>query len=126
MPLAFLAIGAVFLVAAVRGTVSDGPKATPGLISLLKGDFTGPRNFFVWIIALYLVGAIGYIPGFKPVANAMLALVILMLFISNRGVIAQFNQQIGATMGTGATSGIGATPQASTFSFAPFQQSFGG
>jgi hypothetical protein len=92
MPLAFIAIGAVFLVAAVRGTVLDytvtGGKvtsggSTPGLITLIKSDFTGSNNFLIWILALWVLGALGYIPGFKPIANALLVLVVVVMVISN-------------------------------------------
>lgn len=106
MPLAFIAIGAVFLVAAVRGTVLDyGAKAgqpgtNKGLLSLLKGDLTGSNNFLVWILAFFVLGALGYIQGFKPIANALLVLVVVVLIISNNnkqgsgGFFAQFNAAI--------------------------------
>lgn len=103
MPLVFIAIGAVFLVAAVRGTVLDysvsngkvttGSSTTatgkttaatqPGLISLLKADFTGSNNFLIWILALWVLGALGYVPGFKPIANALLVLVVVVMVIAN-------------------------------------------
>lgn len=99
MPLVFLAIGALFLVAAVRGTVAD-TGSTPGLITLLKGDFTGTNSFLVWLLALWVIGALGYVPGFKPLANAFLLLVLTVLIIVNDnksgtgGFFAEFNSAI--------------------------------
>lgn len=111
MPLAFIAIGAVFLVAAVRGTVSDfatdasgkvtqGTPNNSGLTTLLKGDLTGTNNFLVWMLAFFVLGALGYIQGFKPIANALLVLVVVVLVITNNnkqgsgGFFAQFNAAI--------------------------------
>lgn len=98
MPLAFLAIGALFLVAGIRGTVLD-KNNQPGLITLLKGDFTGQNSFLVWIIAIFGLGALGYIPGFKPIANAFLVLVLVALVLAtgkqtSGGFFAQFNKAI--------------------------------
>lgn len=106
MPLAFIAIGAVFLIAAVRGTISD-KSNQPGLVTLLKGDFVGnstsggfTNTFLVWIVALYIVGALGYIPGFRPLANALLILVLLVMFLVNSrqsaggGFFAEINNAI--------------------------------
>lgn len=98
MPLAFLAIGAVFLIAGIRGTVED-KDGQPGLITLLKSDFTGTNSFLVWIVALWVLGALGYIPGFKPLANAFLLLVLVVLILANDrqgsgGFFATFNSAI--------------------------------
>ena len=96
MPIAFIVIGVVFLVAAVRGTVSD-YNGNPGLITLLKGDFTGSDNFLIWLVAIWIIGAIGYIPGFKPLSNAFLVLFLVVLFLSNKGFFQQFQTQINTT-----------------------------
>ena len=62
--------------------------------TLLKGDFTGSGNFFYWIISIMVIGAIGYIPRLKSISDAFLVLVLLVLFISNKGFFNSFNQQI--------------------------------
>ena len=112
MPIAFIAIGALFLIAAVRGTINDGPNGQPpGLLTLLKSDFvstTAQGNFLIWLVTLWIIGALGYIPGFKPIANALLFLVVLVLVLSNSkssgtgGIFAQFNAALTASP-TGAT-----------------------
>jgi hypothetical protein len=87
MPLAFLLIGAVLIVVAVRGTHAN-------LGQLLVDDFTGKgggsadKGFLVWVAAIGGVAALGFVPGMKVPAKILLALVILAILISNKGVFA--------------------------------------
>ena len=97
MPLALILIGILFLTASVRGDKCDGQQCSDLLFSTLKEDFTGPNNFLYWGIALWLIGAAGYYKPLKPLSNAFLGLVILVLFISNRGFFQKFMDQISAT-----------------------------
>jgi hypothetical protein len=97
MPLALLLIGIVFLIAAVRGDKCNGQQCSDVLFTTLKSDFTGPNNFIYWGIALFIVGSAGYYKPLKPLSNAFLGLVILVLFISNRGFFVKFMQQIQST-----------------------------
>lgn len=112
MPIAFLIIGALFLTAAVRGTISTttvNGTQQEGLLPLLQGEFTGTNNFLLWMVAIWLVGALGYIPGFKPISNAFLALLLIVIFLSNKGFFAQFQSAITGTQSAGAKT---ATPTA--------------
>ncbi len=83
-----IVFGAVLLIAAVRGTEENagGPKATDheGLWPLLKEDLEpGPKgNFVAWFAAIFIVGALGYVDPLRPIANSMLALLILVLFLA--------------------------------------------
>lgn len=90
MPIVLLAVGALFLVAGIRGKQSE-------LFALLKGDFTGQDNFFVWAFALAFIWALSYIPGFKPVANAFFALVIIVLLFSHADAIQKLAQAVQST-----------------------------
>lgn len=87
MPLALLVIGIVFLAAAIRGTQKE-------LFEVLKDDFTGPNNFLVWGLAFFVIGAIGYYRPLKPLSSAFMVLVVLGLFVSNRGFFAKFVEQV--------------------------------
>jgi hypothetical protein len=82
VPLALLILGALFLTAAVRGDKCGGRQCADVLFQTL---------------ALFLIGALGYYKPMKPLSNAFLGLVILVLFISNRGFFAKFLEQIGST-----------------------------
>lgn len=97
MPLALILLGVLFLTAAVRGDKCNGQQCSDLLFQTIKDDFTGPNNFIYWGIALFIIGAAGYYKPLKPLSNAFLGLVILVLFISNRGFFAKFMEQIGST-----------------------------
>lgn len=79
-------IGAILLIAAVRGTEKDsapGANDGKGLWGLLKADFEpGPQgNFLAWFAAILAIGAIGYIPHLEGVSTALLAIVIIVLLL---------------------------------------------
>jgi hypothetical protein len=97
MPLALILLGVLFLTAAVRGDKCNGQQCSDVLFSTIKDDFTGPNNFIYWGIALFVIGGAGYYKPLKPLSNAFLGLVILVLFISNRGFFVKFMQQIRTT-----------------------------
>lgn len=90
MPFLFLIVGVVMVVSAVRGTNQD-------LVTLLKGDFTGKGNYLYWMLSILVIGAVGYIPDLKPVSRAFLVLVVVVLFINNRGVFQKFTEAINTT-----------------------------
>jgi hypothetical protein len=83
MPIALLFIAVVFVVTALKGTEKE-------FFALLKSDFSGPGNFVYWVLAFYLIAALGYFPPLKRLSNSFLALAVLALFISNRGFFVKF------------------------------------
>jgi hypothetical protein len=88
MPFVFIIIGVGFVVIAIRGT-----QATA--FQLLQSEFSGPNSFIKWALAIFILGAVGYIPTIRPVTRALLALVLLVIFLVNgKGLFAQFNNQI--------------------------------
>lgn len=112
MPIIILIVGAVFLISAVLGTEKQ-------LFTLLRGDFVGPNNFLEWGLAIVFVGAVGYIPGFRPLANAFFVLLIIALLISKRsgtgggGFFAQLQAALNTTTTVSpTTSGTQAGAQA--------------
>lgn len=107
MPFLFIIAGVVLTVSAARNTHTQ-------LLTLLKSDFTGKGNFIYWMLSILLIGAIGYIPDLKPVSRAFLVLVIIVLFLQNRGVFAQFSQAIGTTQQGGNLPTNTSSPTIST------------
>jgi hypothetical protein len=103
MPIALVIIGVFLLVAAVRWD-SGGSEVWTLLRSDLEGKSvtTGKQtgNFFAWAAAIILIGAVGYVDELKPVANTMLALVIVVLLLSNNGFFAQLQKDITAKAAT--------------------------
>lgn len=79
MPLLFLIVGALFVVASVRGE-----EQTRKLLDLFKSDFVGPNNFIVWALAIGSVAALGYVPKMKAFSNAFLALLFVALIIRRK------------------------------------------
>lgn len=73
MVLLALFIGAILIVAAVRN--SQG-----ALFDALYKDVPG---YVVWAAAIFAIGAIGFIPGLKPVSRGLLALVIVVIVMNN-------------------------------------------
>lgn len=97
MPIFILFIGVLLIVAGINNKI-------PELIALVKEDFRPTENvpgFHVWIIAIVVTGAFGYVKEFKPVANAFLVLVIVGLVLSNGGFFRKFRD---ALAGEGATA----------------------
>lgn len=73
MPLAFLFVGIILIVSAVRNTWMD----------LFKALGQDVPDFVIWAAALIAVGAIGFVPGLKPVSRGLLALVMIVLIMNN-------------------------------------------
>lgn len=73
MILVALFIGAILIVAAIRN--SQG-----ALFAALYQDVPG---YVIWAAAIFAVGAVGFIPGLKPVSRGLLALVIVVIVMNN-------------------------------------------
>lgn len=110
MSFALLIIGITLIVAAVRNTQDT-------LVSLVVGDFSGDGNFVYWVVALLLVGSIGYVPRLKPLSDGFLVLILLALILSRGdpkkniggGFFKQFTDAIGTTKATGGTAPVSVT-----------------
>jgi hypothetical protein len=89
MPFALIIVGIVLLAAALRGQSAN-------LFSQLKADFTGSGNYIYWVLAILIIGSIGYVKKLQPISDAFLALVLVVLFLSNKGFFAQFMSGISA------------------------------
>lgn len=126
-----LIIGAVLLVAAIRNSQGT-------LFSALRQDVP---EYGVWAAAIVAVGAIGFIPGLKPIARGLLALVILVILLKNYSAIIAGFKSIGSGVaapsgsnGDTATGSTGATPSVSSLgdigstamSLADYANSFAG
>lgn len=74
MPFILILIGILMLVAGIRNKSGQ-------LIATVGDEFSGPGNFFYWIVALLLIGSLGYIDKVRPVSDALLALIIVALLL---------------------------------------------
>lgn len=75
MPFTLIILGVIVLIASVRGTQDQ-------LFSLVKGDFTGPKNFIYWTVAILFIGALGYIPKLKPLSVTFMVLIVIVLVLA--------------------------------------------
>jgi hypothetical protein len=114
MPILFGLFGLILIVTGVRGTVNSG---TPSLVSLVKDDFIGTDPFWKWMLAILLIGAIGYIPNLRPISRAFMALVIVVFLLSNNGLFTQLQNVFSNTSTT-------ATPQGSINAIQPTSTNF--
>lgn len=97
MPFALAIVGILLLVSALRGT-------TGALFTTLKADFTGSGNYIYWVVAILIVGSIGYVKKLQPLSDAFLALLLVVLTLSNKGFFAQFVAGLNSTDTTSCTS----------------------
>jgi hypothetical protein len=83
----FLFVGVLIAISAYRGTQAQ-------LWQLVIGDVTGTGSFIWWIVAIAIIGGLGYIKPIRVVMEPLLVLVLVALFLSNSGVFAKLNQEI--------------------------------
>lgn len=90
MPIFFLLVGIMLIITALNNKM-------PQLGTLIKEDFQpsqGDPGFVPWIIAIFVIGALGYIKPLKPISIAFLTLIMLVMFLSNGGFFANFTSAI--------------------------------
>lgn len=106
MPYALVTIGLLMIITGINNTYSP-------FAAQLQSDFTGSKSFFVWIIAIGSVGALGYINNLRQFSHYFMALILIALILSNKGVFANFQAAIASgpkqpvansTSGTSASS----------------------
>lgn len=88
MALVLLVTGLWLLIAGVRGSEQQA-------IALLKSDFTGPNSFVPWVTAVVLIGAVGYFDDMAGLSDGFLALLLVVLLLSNGGFFEQFFRDVG-------------------------------
>lgn len=112
MPFALVFIAVALIIAGFRGTQAC-------LFSLLQQDASG--QFIQWGGAILIIGGMGYIKALEPVSTALLALLLVVLFLGHSGVFTQaaaaLQQNTAPASGTAAiapAAGTTASSQAQT------------
>jgi len=96
MPFVFLIVGLMLIVIGARNQQGNA-------VTLLQSEFTGTNSFVEWLIAALIIGGLGYIKPLKPVSDAFLGLMILVMIIANQnsgGLFAQFEAALQNTSPT--------------------------
>lgn len=100
MPFLIIIIGLLLVVTAFKGT-------TGRLGQMLVEEFTGQSSFLYWAVAILVIGAVGYIKPLKGLANSFLVLLIVVLFLSNKGFFGKFSTAL-KSIASGGAANIGA------------------
>jgi hypothetical protein len=87
MPFALIVAGIALILVGYQGTQDK-------FFGMLQAD---APQFIKWAVAIFVIGAIGYIPRLKDLSNAFLVLIILVMFISNQGFFCKLNEAIGTS-----------------------------
>lgn len=100
MPFTFIIVGLFLVIASARGRAGDlFDLAHDDLITTERG-----RGFLPWLGAIFAVGALGYIPQLRTFSRAFLILLIVALFLSNKGFFAKLQKDLPQLFGKqGAT-----------------------
>lgn len=99
MPFALTIIGLLLVVTGFQNTHAQ-------LGKQITSDFTGKNNFIYWIAALGAVGALGYVKELEPFSRAFLVLILIGIFLSNKGFFSQFNAALTQSSGTNVQTGV--------------------
>jgi uncharacterized membrane protein YgcG len=105
MGFAFLIVGAIMLILAMKG--SD---AISNFSDLVKNAFTSTNNFFVWIGAILVVAILGRVSGMTKAAKILIVLIIIVYLFANQGVFSKFSEAF-ANVTSPSPASQGATGQ---------------
>jgi hypothetical protein len=101
MPFILLLIGAIIAVTAFNNSQGD-------LVTELEADVP---PFLKWGLAVFVVGGLGWIPGMAIISRWLLALVVMVLVLTNyQAIIAGFTALSGAGASTGGQAAANPTP----------------
>lgn len=107
MPLLLIGSGLILILTGIKGDTGQ-------LYSLIAGDFTGKNNFIYWLVAIIVLGSLGYIQSLRNLSRLFIGLVLLVLLLQNKGgVFIQLQNFINGTQNsTAATAPVaGSTAQ---------------
>lgn len=87
MPFVLIGVGILMGIVSFRNTQCQ-------LGAQIAADFTGANNFFYWVAAIFIIGALGYVDELKAPSRALLGLVLVVMILSNKGFFNQFVSQL--------------------------------
>lgn len=110
MPLVILLAGIVLIAAGINNRLDK-------LIELIRSDFApddGSVPFGTWMLAISVIGSVGYIKEARGFANTFIALIFIAIFLSNKGFYAKFTDAFSAQSLTSAGTSSDASGSGST------------
>lgn len=94
MPILFISSGLVLLLTALKGDPAK-------LYELIQGDFSGQNNFTYWVVAILVLGGLGYVQQLRSLSRLFIALVLVVLLLDNKGFFVQLQAFINSTQAGG-------------------------
>ncbi len=87
MPFLLIVLGAILTLSGVHGTEKQ-------LFSLVKNDFFPAQGhgFIYWVMAIAVVGGLGYVPKLESLSRWFMLLLIIVLIVSHGGVFQKLQQ----------------------------------
>jgi hypothetical protein len=107
MPVALVVIGVILIIVAFNNTMGQ-------LATELQNDVPG---FFVWGAAIAIILGLGYVPGLRTPSRWLLALVVLVIVLTQYKKIIDGFSSFAAS--GGKTTGVEAADPAATFASSP-------
>lgn len=87
MPIALLVIGGFLAIAGIKNNA--------GLLGKTIGDdFRGAGSFWYWIVAVIIIGSVGYYSKAENVSRLFLGLIVLVFALSNGGIYVRLVEAI--------------------------------
>lgn len=99
MILALLLAGFVLVASGLKGTNHE-------LGQQLQQDVLGPGGFILWAAAIIGIGMIGFVPYLRQPSRYLLALLLVVVVLSNRGVFAQAQQALQGALSAGPAPSV--------------------
>lgn len=87
MPLVLILVGTLLFWSAYRGKQDE-------LFAVVGDTVKGPPSFFVWVAAIGTVGSIGYVKSAEAFSRAFVILILISMFLAQRGFAEQINKAL--------------------------------
>jgi len=75
MPFALTFLGLMLIITGFQDTYKQAG-------SLVRSDFSGPNNFLFWLVAILIVGSLGYIKGLETFSKTFMALLLIGIVVT--------------------------------------------
>lgn len=102
-------IGLLMVITGARGTYAQFGAQVASEFTAQPG---GGPSFTTWLLAIGAVGALGYIPTLQIISRWLMALVVISLFLSQKGFFAKLQTALNTSptppnVGTGSIAAVG-------------------
>jgi hypothetical protein len=108
MIIGIILIGLILISSSLKGTEHE-------LGNQLQVDLLGSNGFIGWIVAITLIGVLGYLPAFNKASKYLMLLLFVVIVVQNRNVFANVQTGVEQAVAQGPAPTV-APPVVSSFS----------